>query len=257
MNIRHLLIIVAVSVLLTITSNPSLGQALVINEKGNVGIGTNKPTHKLSVQLNTRSEGTNAPIRFGDNYGFAFLGVGKNRIFLATQKGNESFTIDQSNGTVSILRLFVITEALKSDGGSWKSFSDGRLKDIRQSYRNGLSAINKLNPVIFSYKKENVLDLPDDKVHVGLIAQEVQEVIPEAVTEGENGYLMLNNDPIIWTMLNAIKEQQKIIVRQETELDDMNSRMAKLESSVRKLKQLLISQEEIAVDSQDSLPLGR
>jgi hypothetical protein len=34
----------------------------------------------------------------------------------------------------------------------------------------------------------------------------VQQVIPEAVEENENGYLTVNNDPIIWTMLNAIKE---------------------------------------------------
>ncbi len=27
----------------------------------------------------------------------------------------------------------------------------------------------------------------------------------------ENGYLQVNNDPILWTMLNAIKEQQKEI----------------------------------------------
>jgi hypothetical protein len=44
--------------------------------------------------------------------------------------------------------------------------------------------------------------------HVGLVAQEVQKVIPEAVTANANGFLMVNNDPIIWSMLNAIKEQQ-------------------------------------------------
>ena len=37
-------------------------------------------------------------------------------------------------------------------------------------------------------------------------------MIPEAVTTTASGYLMVNNDPIIWTMLNAIKEQQKEIV---------------------------------------------
>jgi hypothetical protein len=40
------------------------------------------------------------------------------------------------------------------------------------------------------------------------VAQEVQKVIPEAVTANANGFLMVNNDPIIWSMLNAIKEQQ-------------------------------------------------
>jgi hypothetical protein len=41
---------------------------------------------------------------------------------------------------------------------------------------------------------------------VGLVAQDVQEVIPEAVRENEQGYLMLDGDPILWAMLNSIKE---------------------------------------------------
>lgn len=39
----------------------------------------------------------------------------------------------------------------------------------------------------------------------------MQKVIPEAVTKNGQGYLLINNDPILWTMLNAIKEQQKEI----------------------------------------------
>ena len=57
------------------------------------------------------------------------------------------------------------------------------------------------------YKNDNTLDLPSDKEYIGLVAQ----VVPEAVDKMESGYLSVNNDPIIWTMLNAIKEQQKII----------------------------------------------
>ena len=36
-------------------------------------------------------------------------------------------------------------------------------------------------------------------------------MLPEAVSENNKGYLMVNNDPIIWAMLNAIKEQQREI----------------------------------------------
>jgi len=37
-------------------------------------------------------------------------------------------------------------------------------------------------------------------------SQNVQKVIPEAVEEDNQGYLMVNNDPIIWTMVNAMKQ---------------------------------------------------
>ena len=46
----------------------------------------------------------------------------------------------------------------------------------------------------------------------------MQKVIPEAVTQNSNGYLMLNGDPIMWTMLNAIKEQQKEIEALKSEV---------------------------------------
>ena len=50
------------------------------------------------------------------------------------------------------------------------------------------------------------MGLPAGKEYVGLVAQDVERVIPDAVEKNDQGYLMLNNDPIIWAMLNAIKE---------------------------------------------------
>ncbi|HKO36021.1 MAG TPA: hypothetical protein VJV21_06050 [Pyrinomonadaceae bacterium] len=35
--------------------------------------------------------------------------------------------------------------------------------------------------------------------------------MPDAVSNNSSGFLTVNNDPIIWTMLNAIKEQQQQI----------------------------------------------
>ena len=69
----------------------------------------------------------------------------------------------------------------------------------------------RLQPLRYSYKKDNALSFDSNKNYVGFGAQELQKVIPEAVTTNANGYLQVNNDPIIWTMLNAIKEQQKEI----------------------------------------------
>ena len=46
---------------------------------------------------------------------------------------------------------------------------------------------------------------------LGFVAQDVQKIIPEAVTENSKGYLLVNNDPILWAMLNAIKQQQREI----------------------------------------------
>jgi hypothetical protein len=107
--------------------------------------------------------------------------------------------------------LSVNGTASKPGGGSWAVFSDERLKNIKGRFNSGLKAVMQLQPLRYEYKQNNALGLKSDGDHIGFGAQAVQRVIPEAVTSTENGYLQVNNDPILWTMLNAIKEQQKEI----------------------------------------------
>jgi trimeric autotransporter adhesin len=53
--------------------------------------------------------------------------------------------------------------------------------------------------------------LPSDTENIGFSAQELQKLVPEAVSKNANGYLVMHSDPILWAMLNAIQEQQKEI----------------------------------------------
>jgi hypothetical protein len=54
-------------------------------------------------------------------------------------------------------------------------------------------------------------------------AQAVRAVLPEAVSRANSGYLQINNDPILWTMLNAIKEQQSEIEQLKRELHKLRA----------------------------------
>jgi Chaperone of endosialidase len=114
--------------------------------------------------------------------------------------------------------LSVNGEASKAGGGSWATFSDERLKNIKGRFNSGLKAVMQLQPIRFEYKTNNVLGINSNGEHIGFGAKAVQQVIPEAVTTTESGYLQVNNDPIIWTMLNAIKEQQAEIEKLKTEV---------------------------------------
>ncbi len=124
----------------------------------------------------------------------------------------EKMRIVNATGNVGIgttaptQRLSVNGNADKVGGGSWATFSDIRLKNQLGSFDRGLDEISALSPMFFSYKEGNALGYDSDAAFVGFSAQEVKKVIPEAVTLNENGYLELNQDPILWTMLNAIKE---------------------------------------------------
>jgi hypothetical protein len=127
--------------------------------------------------------------------------------------------LNNSGGNVGIgtnaptSTLTVNGTASKPGGGSWAVFSDERLKTITGRFNGGLKAVMRLQPLRYEYKKENLAGVKSDGEHIGFSAQAVEKVIPEAVTKSENGIRLVNNDPIIFAMLNAIKEQQATIAK--------------------------------------------
>jgi hypothetical protein len=205
----------------------------------NVGIGTTAPTARLSV------------VAIGDGARVLLLGTERAWIFKQSGTGSETAleltANDPNNNNKNFLintqgfvgigtktptaTLSVNGGANKPGGGSWGTFSDERLKNIRGSFTPGLQALIKLQPLRYEYKPDNALKLKSDGEQIGFSAQAVQQVIPEAVSQTENGYLVINNDPILWTMLNAIKEQQKEIARQS----DLVQRQQKEIDSLKRL----------------------
>lgn len=81
--------------------------------------------------------------------------------------------------------------------------SDKRLKsDIRK-----LGGINKVLALTgYSYQFKD-----SEERSAGLLAQDVQQVLPEAVSQDENGYLSLDYNAVIALLVNAVKDQQEMI----------------------------------------------
>jgi len=122
-------------------------------------------------------------------------------------------------------KLAVNGTAAKPGGGSWSTFSDKRLKDIIGGFNYGLNEILKIHPAYYRYKRHNPLGVTYEKEFVGIAAQDIQKIIPEAVKE-DRGYLMTDNEPIFWAMVNAIKELN-------IENDTLKQRITTLEAEVK------------------------
>lgn len=229
--------------------------SLDISASGNVGINTGAPAALLHVDKN---QATGTEIRVTNTNAAGFSGLYLNGGFALTTGG-----LVQYNNTTGVRNLFITTggadpvhfgtnntirmtvlptngfvgiatqaptdnlsvngTASKTGGGSWSVFSDERLKTIKGRFNRGLKAAMQLQPVRYQYKPDNALGLKSDAESVGFGAQELQKVIPEAVTTNANGYLQVNNDPIIWTMLNAIKEQQQEIEKLKQEIRQLRA----------------------------------
>ena len=215
--------------------------SLDIAASGNVGVGTASPSKKLHVSAQNSQMFIERPATSALNY--ALLDFGTNNVPKFTiglnadsDPGADRMAIHDLafNATTAVMtftggnvgigtnaptqKLSVNGSAGKSGGGTWDVFSDVRLKRIRGTYNSGLKAVMQLQPLRFEYKPDNALGLVSEGEHVGFSAQDVQKVIPEAVTTNSSGYLMVKSDPIIWTMLNAIKEQQKEIAELKREV---------------------------------------
>jgi hypothetical protein len=212
-----------------------------ISATGDVGIGSASPLADLHLNspsqgintvgqfLITDSADTNRQLRLGYDSSLESGWIQASKINTAF----EPLLLNAAGGNVGIgtnaptALLSVNGTANKPGGGSWAVFSDDRLKRIRGNFNTGLKAVMQLQPVRYEYNANNGAGVKLEGEHVGFGAQAVQQVIPEAVTTNSNGFLMVNNDPILWTMLNAIKEQQKEIEALKKEIKQLRRTTAR------------------------------
>jgi hypothetical protein len=98
--------------------------------------------------------------------------------------------------------------ALSSGATSWASASDARLKNVTGTYTNALADIAQIEPVKFTWKSDT-----ENKPQVGVIAQSVIGVVPEAVDsdvraskEDETEYMSVRYTELIPLMIASIQE---------------------------------------------------
>lgn len=98
--------------------------------------------------------------------------------------------------------------------------SDENLKKNITSFDMGLTATIALSPVYYNWKDE---DKFGSQREVGFIAQQVQQILPEAVGINADGTLSLDYPRLVPMLVNSIKDLK-------TQIDDLTTRVQNLES---------------------------
>ena len=121
--------------------------------------------------------------------------------------------------------------------------SDKRLKNVSGNITNALDKVKSLNGVLYTWNEKSVehgfKNEIDDKSEAGLLAQEVQEVLPEVVVpapfdykdgksvSGEE-YLTVKYERIVPLLVEAIKEADTKAEAQAAEIAELRAMVEKL-----------------------------
>jgi hypothetical protein len=199
-----------------------------VKTDGNVGIGSSAPVYSLDVNGQGRfisnsssrvlylvQNATNAGniIQF-QNESKADIGeiVYRNNQFYVYSNATSGYIIygNPSNNNVGI---GYGTTSYKLDvNGDIRAtadviaYSDARVKENVQTVEDALEKVKLLRGVTYTRK-----DIDDKSEKIGVIAQEVLEVLPQVVSQDDEGQYSVAYGNMVGVLIEAIKEQQKQI----------------------------------------------
>lgn len=154
-------------------------------------------THNIVKDIGDNTDTTFAYSKAGLNYGeFTWLAGWNGRELRAV---NKSLFLPTTGGTIN--GALTVTGQILSNADV-VAFSDARFKTNLSVIDNPLSKLNE----IFGYYYD-MQGLDENRKHqVGLIAQEVAKILPEAIYTDNNGYLGIRYTNIIPLLVEAVKE---------------------------------------------------
>ena len=237
------------------TSTSSRSDAIVILKNGNTGIGNSSPRFPLSFndasgdKISLYDDGNPAQLNFG-------IGVFSGQLLqihsatsgddIAFGTGNSaSFTESmrvRGNGNVGIgtqapsQKLHVVGNILAT---GTITPSDLRFKKDIEPIHNSLEKIRQINGVTYYYRYAEFKGLGfTDKEQVGVIAQEVEKVLPQLVFTDDQGYKAVDYTKLVPLLIEGIKEQQKQIESSNAKMKQLEQQQKQFETSSEEVKQL-------------------
>ena len=101
------------------------------------------------------------------------------------------------------------------------SSSDIRFKENIKPIENAIDKIRKISGNTYDWKEENKIEHGYEGNDVGVIAQEIEAVLPQLVQTRDNGYKAVKYDKLVALLIEGIKEQQTQIHSLTIEIENL------------------------------------
>lgn len=205
-------------------SNSFRANALTISGDGSVGIGTTTPTRPLSFPPALGEKILLYPGPIGE----VGIGVYGNELRLHSDNPGAavSFGTQTNAGVFTQAGRFQISGAyaLTVNGSIWANgttyASDARFKNNITAIDAPLEKLLQINGVEYEMKTE---EFAENRFatgrQMGLLAQNVEQVVPEAVNE-KDGYKGVDYARLVPLLIESVKEQHKKIEAQQKQIDE-------------------------------------
>lgn len=164
-----------------------------------------------------------------------FNGDGGLNMIGRTRGQLEAINTESGTGEVDFQEIFVSNNRGQfrspnnyTNGSVYSGWSDKRLKYVGKEFKSGLDKIRELKVYNYTFKKDK-----NKTPHVGVIAQDLQKVFPNAVKKASNGFLTIRMEDMFYAMINAIKELDLKYQAQEKRINDLEKRIEILEAKIK------------------------
>ncbi len=207
----------------------------------NVGIGLDNPQTKLHVQgdhlrlssiadvdkyIQFRTDGTaldidaiNAPL-YIQSGAFLAMGLGITNVGIGTDNPGYKLQVGE------------VGDGSEARANAWLALSDLRWKKNIELIADPLDKITKLSGYYFSWKNS-----PNQDRQIGVIAQQVETVLPEIVSTDVQGYKSVDYDKLSALFIEGFKEHQHIIKEQQSQIDLLKEEIGQLKERINNEKE--------------------
>ena len=124
-----------------------------------------------------------------------------------------SDNLDMTSSSISNLSSLTVSGTVAA--GDFNSTSDVNLKQNIKTIDDAVSKVLQLNGVSFDWTDTH-------QPSAGVIAQDVEKVLPEIIRDNPTGYKSLNYNGLIGLLIEAVKEQQEQINILKKEIEDLS-----------------------------------